>query len=258
MTAETPVAAPLRTWRWWGILRLAVVLVWLLAATTTWWTTPRKQSYEQARADVAAGRVTVYQWGDRFDETDRRRWLGASTLRSSGTLGPLFEWRTTDGHVRWTNTDEFDTLTVATTGGVEAKSYSGPGAVALTQELQRAGLAQRTGDVDSPGPLVSWLGIGLAVLFFGVLVAGPAPVRGTRWFWFWLVFLAAYGVGLLLWLALEHPWSRSATAAAEPGGRRRSGLSGFGFGILASLLTTVALLILHYLLGDWWVPHPSA
>jgi hypothetical protein len=61
-----------------GVLRLALVLLWLFAAAVSWWTAPRKQSYEQAAADVAAGRVTAYQWGDRWDADGPGPWFDAS------------------------------------------------------------------------------------------------------------------------------------------------------------------------------------
>lgn len=37
-----------RSLRWWSALRLALVLLWLVAAVAAWWTTPREQSYEKA------------------------------------------------------------------------------------------------------------------------------------------------------------------------------------------------------------------
>jgi hypothetical protein len=53
-----------------------------------------------------------------------RPWFGASGLRAFSTLGPLFAWRTPDGRVYWTDTDDFDQVT--TTGAVDPASYSGP------------------------------------------------------------------------------------------------------------------------------------
>ncbi|MGV9982369.1 hypothetical protein ACWDUH_32405 [Micromonospora wenchangensis] len=244
--------------RWWGALRITLVLLWLLGAATTWWTAPRQQDHDRAGADVAAGRVVAYQWGDRWEVDRSPPWFGSATLWASGRHGPLFAWRTSDGRVHWTDTDRFGQVT--TTGAVEQESYSGPGAVGIAQELRAAGLEHRAGDLHGPVSAVGGAGVLLAVGALVVVVAGPAPVRGTRWYWFWLIFLSPYGLGLLLWTARERPWSRSAAAVAvrNPTAPRDRGVLGFGLGILASVLLGAVLLILHEALGDWWVPRPDA
>ena len=258
MNEDAPAVLAGRTWRWWGVLRLVLVLLWLLGAATTWWSAPRKQSYDQARADVAAGRVTAYQWGDRWDGDGPRSWFGAAALKSSGTLGPLFVWRTADGRTHWIDTANVGQVT--TTGAVDETSYSGQGAVGIAQDIRAAGLEDRSGDVESLGPLLTWIGIVLTVVFLGVLVAGPAPTLGTRWFWFWLVYIAPLGLGLLFWLARDHPWSHSTAPAASSGGakQRDRGILGLGIGLLATILVSVLLAVLHAVLGDRWVPRPDA
>nr|WP_230416265.1 hypothetical protein [Micromonospora tarapacensis] len=250
-----------RTSRWWAVLRLALVLVWLLAAAVSWWTAPRKQSYEQARAAVVAGRVTAYQWGDSWAAGGGPRpWFGASGLRASSTLGPLFAWRTPDGRVYWTDTDRFDQVT--TTGAVDPASYSGPGAVGIGQDLRAGGPEHRAGEVRPRWAAATVTGIGLllAAISLGVLVAGPAPVLGTRWFWFWLVSTAPYGLGMLFWLSRDRPWSRPVVPAAMPGDRERRdrGILGLVLGILAAILINLLLLALHAAVGDRWVPLPGA
>ncbi|HYN94759.1 MAG TPA: hypothetical protein VES42_12995 [Pilimelia sp.] len=258
MNGSVPVVVARRAWRWWGVLRVAVVLLWLLAAAASWWTGPREQSYDRARADVAAGRVTAYQWGDYWDAGNARTWFGPARLHSSGTLGPLFVWRTPDGRVRWTNTDHFGRVKVM--GTVDEVNYSGPGAMGIAQDVRAAGLERRSGGVDPFGAGRAFVGLILGLVFLGVVVAGPAPTRGTRWYWFWLVAAAPYGLGLLYWLARERPWSPSAAPAAEAGGpdRRSRGILGLGLGVVASILVSLLLLILHSILGDRWVPYPDA
>ncbi|WP_407924678.1 hypothetical protein [Catellatospora paridis] len=253
-----PVAPAGRTWRRWGVLRLALVLLWLLAAAISWWTAPRKQSYEQAKADVAAGHVTAYQWGDSWATGSPRPWFGVSGLRASGTLGPLFAWRTPDGRVYWTDTDYFDQVT--TTGAVDPANYSGPGAEGIAQDLRAGGLEHRAGEVHPLGVAVTVIGLALAAVFLGVVVAGPAPVLGTRWFWFWLVYTAPYGLGMLFWLSRDRPWSRPVVPEAMPGDRERRdrGILGLCLGILATILISLLLLMLHGALGDRWVPMPDA
>jgi hypothetical protein len=247
MNEGTPVAQARRTWRWWGVFRVALALLWLFAAALSWWTAPQEQTYEQARAAVSAGHVTAYQWGDRWDASGQR-WFGDAALQSSDTFGPLFAWRTSDGRVHWIDTDNFDQ--VSTTGEVDESSDSGAGAVSIAQDLRAAGLQNRTDDVESFGTALGWAGLFLGLVFLGVVVSGQAPVRGTRWYWFWLVYITPYGLGLLFWLARERPWSRAAAPSAVSGPERRSrGLAGLAIGIGAALLVSLLQLILHDVLG---------
>lgn len=207
---------------------------------------------------MTAGRVVAYQWSGRWEVGGPRSWFTAPVVRVSGTFGPLFVWRTPDGRVYWTDTDSFDQVT--TTGAVDLSRYSGPGAVGIAQDLRTAGLEHRTGDVNTSGLVVTGIGLVLAAIFLGVVVAGPAPVLGTRWFWFWLVAITPYGLGLLFWVARDRPWARPAAPAAAPGNReqRDRGILGFGLGFLAAILINILLLVFHEALGDWWLPRPGA
>ncbi|MBQ1025483.1 hypothetical protein [Micromonospora sp. C95] len=255
MIDDTRTEGAGRRWRWWAALRLIIVMLWLVAAGTAWWTAPRQQSYDQAEADVAAGRVVAHQWGERWDAERRTPWFGTADLESSGPLGPLFAWRTTDGRVWWTDTTYFDQVTII--GTVHERSYDGPGAVAIAERLQAAGLDSRSAALQPLGNLVAGTGLAAAVAIIGVLLAGPAPVQGTRWFWFWLVCLVPFGLGLLWWLARERPWTYADSPPAGP--RQRShGALGFVLGLVAALLSSMLVLVLGQLLGDWWVPRLDA
>jgi hypothetical protein len=238
--------------RGWVVVRIVLVVLWLLAAAMVWWTAPRESSYARASADVVAQRVTAYQWGDSWEYADGPRpWFSAADLSSSGTLGPIFAWRTGDGRVHWVDSGDFEE--VQTTGTVSDAAYSGPGAVGLAQSLRAAGLEDRVDVIRAPGWLVSGIGVVLGLVFLGILVAGPAPVLGTRWYWWWLVCLTPYGLGLLFWLVREHPWS---SAPAGLGDRDR-GFLGLLTGIVAALLISVLLLLLNGVLGGRWVPLPG-
>lgn len=248
-----------RTRRWWNALRLALVLLWLLAAVTAWWTAPRQQSYEKARADSAAGHVVAYQWGDHWGANDPGHWFGAPVLQQgSGQPGPLFAWKTSDGRVHWTDTTTFDQ--VAVTDAVAVESYSGVGAVGIAQNLRDAGIDHRAILASQRTPVVTGIVVLLAAIALGVVIVGPTPHLGTRWFWFWLFFFTPHGLGLLYWLAREHPWARPTADPAAPGGgeRRDRGALGFAIGIIVAIVYSAVLLILHRTLGDWWVPSPGA
>ena len=240
--------------RWWSVLRAALLVMWLVAAAASWWSAPRQASYGEAKAAVAEGRLTAYQWGDSWDSSGPRPWFDGSTLQSTGAQGPIFAWCTSDGRVRWADTDDFGELSL--TGNVEEDSYSGPGAAGIAQELKAAAMEDRAGAVDTRNPWIAGVGAVLAVAFLGIVVAGPAPVLGTRWFWFWLTWTAPYGLGLVFWLLRDRPWSRTARPAQKAGGGepRDRGWRGLLIGILVSLLLSVLVAVLGGLLGDQWVP----
>lgn len=240
----------MRGTRWWGGLRVLVVVAWVVAAAVSWWTTPRESAYERARADIAGGRVVAYQWGDNWADSGSSWWFGDRTLYSSGTLGPLFAWRTGDGRVHWI--DEAAVGEAALTGAVDPKDYAGPGAAALGQDIQAAGAGERLGDVSAGSDAVGPIGFVLSAVFLMVLVAGPAPVLGTRWYWFWLVLASPYGLGLLFWLVRDRPWSARADGEGDP--RRDRWLLGLATGVLLSVAVSVVLFLLHRLLGETWVP----
>jgi hypothetical protein len=228
---------PVRRWR---ILRLVLVASWLVAAATAGWTAPRHAGYAQAQADVLDGRVVAYQWGERWDDSSPARWFGRPTLVPGEKLGPLFVWRLPDGRVRWADTNDFDQVTV--TGTVDEKEYAGTGAVGLAQAVKAAGPADPYGDIAPARWVVEGISIVLGLTFLVVLVSGPAPVLGTRWYWFWLVVLPPYALGLLFWLFRDRPWSRRATG----GGQRPD--RGF-LGLLTGLLVAFLLGGLRLLLG---------
>lgn len=90
---------------------------------------------------------------------------------------------------------------------------------------------------DGVGSLV------LLVLLVG-LVVGPQPRRATKWGWAWLLLLLPVGLGALLLLTREAPWSRSTTAEAAPADRhdRAPGVRTSG-GTVLVLLVALGLLL---------------
>lgn len=249
--------------RWWSVLRVVLVAAWVLWAAAGWWTAPRQASLADARADLAAGRVAVYQWADGWDEEAGGvgfGWNRLPSLRSSGEPGPLYVWRTTTGQVRYADLIN-DSADRGVPGLVE--ELGGQAAAAGVEFGDVAGgRAQSTVEV-----LLPLLGLSSLIL----LVAGPAPVIGTKWFWWWVVTGVPFGLGLLAWLAWEHPWSPGTRVpgARVPGTRapgartprgwpgpesRRRGLVGLGLAIAASLAGSLLTVALNSLLGDAVVP----
>lgn len=254
---ESPVISRVdRSRRWWSALRLTLVLLWLVAAVAAWWTTPREQSYEKARADAAAGRVTAFQWGDHWNSTDAGGWFEPPGLRQNySQLGTFFAWKTSDGRSYWTDTTTFTQVEAP----IDDDGYFRPGAAGIAQQLRAAGIEQRGGTLPQGASITAGITFLLAVVILGVGIAGPPPRRGTRWFWFWLIYLTPQGLGLLFWLLREHPWARSAPHAAPSGSveRRDRGALGFAIGLILAILYIAVVSILHKALGDWWVPRPG-
>lgn len=235
------------------MFRAALLVMWLVAAALSWWSAPRQAGYDEARAAVAGKHLTEYRWGDSWDSDGPRRWFGNPTLRSAGTQGPIFAWRTDDGRIHWTDTDDLGDATL--TGTVDEDGYSGPGAASIAQDLAAAGLEDRSGAVDAQPPWVTGAEALLILAFLAVVVTGPAPVLGTRWYWFWLTWTAPYGLGLMFWLFRDRPWSRTARPAGKSDTDSRDrGWLGLLTGILASFLLSVVVSVLNGLLGDQWVP----
>jgi hypothetical protein len=206
----------------WAVLRVGVVLLWVAWAALALWTAPRPSTVDAARADLAAGRVVAAQWATGWDNSD---FWGAPPTPHYATEGYKLVYRTADLRVH------------------HAEVSSGPERNALDQAM----LADLGLGGSTTVHWVGWLGLGPVLVGLAVLLGGPPPAVGTRWYWFWMGGVP-FGLGLLYWLAVERPWAHPAPPAVDPKtgrARRRNGLTGFAFMILSS----IALSILAALLG---------
>ncbi|MBB4765895.1 hypothetical protein ACFQFC_16915 [Amorphoplanes digitatis] len=241
-----------RPWvSWWRVLRIVLAAGWVVWAGLAWWAAPREASAAQARADLAGGHVTSYEWGDDWENTNGRLFPADSRLRSSGSAGPIFLWHTDDGRTHYVVLDDGATSypPAATENGQE---YSGPEAQALGVAVQAY---QDRGTPAEPPTKAILAGLAIAgsLLVLGVLVSAPAPVIGTRWFWFWVLTGTPFGLGLLVWLARERPWS----PRAEPREKPFRWYAGIGLAFVGGLLILLATWGLHSLLGDALIPDPA-
>ena len=165
---------------WWQVLRVVLVLGWLAWAGLAWWAAPRESSAEQARADLAAGRLTYYEWGDGW--------------RNDGGLISPYPLELGSRPPQ----DRCSCGTPPTAGGAappwtcppsSTRRGWGPRADALDKELQAYEARRPTQPpIDSVRTALFVAG---CVLFLWALVSAANPVTGTRWFWFWLVTLHA-------------------------------------------------------------------
>jgi hypothetical protein len=215
----------------WVVLRVGLVGVWLVWAALAWWTAPRPSTADQARADLYDGRVVAAQWASGWENTTM--W-GQPPVARFAQEGTLLVWRTSDLRVRYADVE------------------LGRG---LTRQLLVAELPRGR---EAP---VQWVGVlagGLILVGLAVLLGGPAPAVGTRWYWFWMGGVP-FGLGLLYWLAVERPWAHPAPPAVDPKTnkvRRRSGLTGFAFMILSGIALSILAALLGAVVGDFVVPTP--
>jgi hypothetical protein len=223
------------------VARVLVLLLWVAGAALTWWTAPREVSYDRALAAVSGGEVRAYQWGNNWEDGGSR-WFEAPWMRSVGQSGPWFAWRDGDHRVYWTDTALAPVdQTFVDVNGVP----HGGGAAPIARQLDPAGA----------GELIPWRGwvqgvsVFLALTFLIVVLVGPAPVLGTRWYWFWMVALIPHALGLVFWALRDRPWT-----PAENAGDRDRGWFGAITAIVANFVIAIVLLGLSWALGDRWIP----
>ncbi|GIF14273.1 hypothetical protein [Actinoplanes teichomyceticus] len=220
----------------WRIVRLVLVAAWLTAAVAAWWGAPREAAAERAVADVEAGRVVAYQWGDHWSDDAPDRWFSVPSLSSSTSQRSWYAWRTPDGRTHWTDTG---------------------GAPEVADRLRASGPESRSGDVTPLSTLINGIGLLFTVVFLGVILAGPAPLTGTRWYWFWLFALVPFGLGLLYWTFRDVPWTRPRQVPPPTPDGAEHRLRGFRGLIAAALVSagvSLLLVLLTMLLGERWVP----
>ena len=234
-----------RAWKPRSVLvaRVGLILLWVLWAALAWWTAPRAVDAAQADADITAERVVSVERAETWDRNEGF-WFTRSSpmLRSDGAL---VVWTTTAGQIRYT-APQFP--------GDPADLY-GFGGQGHSPETDR--LAAALAASDWRGLAVSNSGLAMVALAAGILltlatlaiiILGPAPVGGTRFYWFWVALLP-YGLGVLFWLGTERPWSNRA-GPAKP----TNGLTGFATLLLGSWALFALTIVLRELLGPSVIP----
>ncbi|MDG4821039.1 hypothetical protein O7635_04120 [Asanoa sp. WMMD1127] len=226
-------------------LRWALLGGWVLWAVTAWWTAPRESTVEQAIADAQAGRIVAHQSAETIGDANRSSlWFTPVRLTSEqqGVLTEFVVWRTDFGRVHYAQV-----LRLEPENGMPLDGKP-PEARQLEQVL---GLDE--------GTTIPWfppvLAATIALLSLAILIQGPAPKLGTRWFWFFLGGLP-YGIGMLLWLRAERPWTEPEDPApdrktGQP--KRYSGLTGLGLLILGGIVISIVVALLRAL-PEWLIP----
>jgi hypothetical protein len=227
-------------------IRAALIVAWLGWAAMAWWSAPRPADADQARSDLTAGAVSSYTRASTWDRSEDF-WGNPPTARAAED-GALVVWTTTSGQVRYATPD---------LPGRPDESAGGSGdGLRQADALTALFAADRAiaGNLQLPSTARTVASVMMLVFLF-VLITGPAPVRGTRFFWFWIA-LSPFGLGVLAWLATERPWSRRAwelsrpwSAEAVSGTRRRSGFLGFGLLLVGSIVASLLVAGLREVFG---------
>ncbi|MFJ8579691.1 hypothetical protein [Micromonospora sp. NPDC093277] len=233
------------------VLPVAMVVCWLVWTGLSWWTAPRTADRPELDHDLAAGRVVTWFRADGW-AADNGGWGGRRRPRYASE-GAMVVWTRPDGQIRYAIVGA--PVTGASSGsdplddGLDRVAGGDP----LDDRLYRvAGSWDETPAAARLADAAGWLAVALGLGWLVVLVAGPPPVAGTRWYWFWIGSLP-FGVGLLAW-AYRERW-RGDVPPVRP---RRSGWVGLGWMLLGGLLLSVAVAALGRLLGDYVVPAAAA
>ncbi len=238
-------------------VRWGLPVLWLLWAGPAWWSAPRQVPAEQLARDAAAGRVVTAQRADGWND-DLNYW-GARPQPQTSSTGWMAVWTLSNGQVRYADLggyvgpgpDEsvpgFDSAGLGSDGAAGTSPWSVNDAWASLRVDTRGseqGLAHR---LAQAAVLVATV-IGLCWLV--MLVAGPAPAAGTRWFWFW-VGLLPFGLGVLAY------WFREWRFTGHPeweGRGGRSGWLGLGWLIFGGIALSLLVFGAQVVLGRFLVP----
>lgn len=235
-----PAAASQKWAPVWRAVRVGLALLWVGWAALAWWSAPRGSTVAAAHADLAGGRVAAYGFVDGVGGVETVWFAPIRMTASDGQPGRMFLWRTPDRRVHYTP--------VATTAQGRQPTEAEQIQLALPD-----GARGRSVIPALPAVLSAILVLGS----LGILIGGPAPGLGTRWFWFWLGGVP-FGLGLLLWLATDRPWTEPPPRPLHPKtGRpaRHRGYVGFALALLAGLAVSILLALLHPL-PEWLLPTP--
>ncbi|WP_431975655.1 hypothetical protein [Micromonospora haikouensis] len=239
MTDSAPASAA--RGRWGRVFLLTMALGWSVWAVLAWWAAPRESDVGQLGRDVAAGRVVTVQRGDGWQRPGAFFWGATPNLRP-GPRGPTLAWSLPDGRIRYADVrvplGDPEPTPDGTDGGLTRVAEAWPSTSAPAHRITAAA------EVLAAAVSLGWL---------AMLVVGPDPVVGTRWFWFWLGALP-FGLGVLAWLHRERWRPPRRHGSTPPAAARRSGWAGLGWSLLATVGLSLAVVALRGLLGGALVP----
>lgn len=231
-------AAPVDTKRWSAVfgVGLAIVLAWGCWFAISAYYAPVRESANSLEQAVMSNDVA--QW--RLSSAPPDGLLassgygpGAAQAGPGVVPGGVIVWLDRSGRPHWT---EVSAITGVRDGAHPADQLRSTAQV--THWLAgEAGAARPFSLAENRPPAIAGMLFGL--LGVGMIVFGPAPRRGTRWYWFWLAGVS-FGLGLL-----NYAWRECLRPA--PLTPRRSGLDGFVRTMVAAAVLALALTALRWL-----------
>lgn len=239
-TAQTQPAAPAPDRTRHGATRAIGFLVlgcWVVVIVASLWSGyPKSSTFADLKADVATGRVTDVQV--------------AGGLRPGAHGLSVVELRWREGPVG------YSTSVIEVTGKRVPRNVDDSDVTAVLDEPVVWLLREANPDVNvsgtdrsgfrltlfgwTPAEWVAWAFLAALLTTLGSVVAGPEPIRATRWGWFWLVLLTT-PVGSVAYLLLSGVLfaNSSTTGAPTPHSRLTGGwafllavVAGAGLGAL--------------------------
>ncbi len=230
-------------------------MLWLAAF---WVTQPRIVPQDFVAADLARGDVTAY----RLVTVDQD--FGRGPFSSAEGIDVYAASDDQDGVVdgaadgRPVTVAYWVDAPVATLRVLDTNGLSSDTPAALVETFRAAGVPEAEASRFYRGlPSDRIASAGAVLLFVGflVVVLGPRPRRGTRWFWFWIVG-GPLSVGLPIFAVAEllRPRYEAEGTVHPPGvAGRWSGLAGFALGVVLSLALGWVLLTLSGLSPVWFI-----
>ena len=236
----------------------ALVVAWVVWLAALWVTQPRLVSQDFLAQDVAQGRVTAYRVVTVDEDPVRGPFSGP--YRLDLMLAADDQDGAVDGFAggRPLTVAYWVDSPVAGVRVLDVDASSGESAEDLVAPFEAAGVPEAEVSVLHRGAPASRLYNAGSLLLLAstlVVILGPRPRRGTRWFWFWLVGgPLAVGVPLFAVAELLRPRYEAPGTVHPPGvAGRRSGPAGFGVSILLSLGGGLLLMGLNALSPIWFI-----
>ncbi len=141
---------------------------------------------------------------------------------------------------------------------VDPNGLSSEVPAALARDLAAAGVPEATPGrlwLNPPAQRTYTAGALLLLVSTIVVIFGPRPRRGTRWFWFWLVGgPLSVGVAIFAVAELIRPrYEPAGTVHPRGVAGRWNGLTGFAAGIVLSMAGTALMLALTNVSPIWFL-----
>ena len=240
------------------VLGWVLLLGWVLWLAAFWVTQPRIVPQDFVAGDLARSDVTAYRVVTVDQDLRRGPFSSAEGIDvyaasddQDGVVDGAADGRPVT--VAYWVDAPVATLRVLDTNGLSSDTPA-----ALVETFRAAGVPEAEASRFYRGlPSDRIASAGAVLLFVGylVVVLGPRPRRGTRWFWFWIVG-GPLSVGLPIFAVAELLRPRyEADGTVHPPGvaGRWNGLSGFALGVVLSLALSWALLTLSGLSPVWLI-----